>query len=60
MQHVTSQNIEPNIELNLRYSTVHFPKKLMEQEECRIRKSNATQSYISNFMLLNNLKTRNR
>ena len=45
MQHIASQNIEPKTEPNLRYSTVYFPKKSMEQEDCRIKKDNAAQSY---------------
>ena len=58
MQHVASQNMEPNTEPNLRYSTVYYFKgrvycgrSKVKREKTELKKSQATQSCnISNFI----------
>ena len=41
MQHVASQNIEPNTEPNLRYSTVYFLKGRVYCERSQWKRKNA-------------------
>ena len=68
MQHVASQNMEPNTEPNFRYSTVYYFKGRVycgrskgKTRKTEFKKSEATQSCnISNFMFLSSSKIRHR